>query len=103
MNLTTDIIGYIGSFLISIIFIPQIIHIYKTSEVSAISYSTQIISVLSAIFMLIYGYLINSLPIILCNIVVGLTSFIVCCMKYYYTNFIKSKQIFPIDTSVVAK
>ena len=103
MNLTTDIIGYIGSFLISIVFIPQIIHIYKTSEVNAISYYTQIISVLSAIFMLIYGYLIGSLPIILCNIVVGLTSFIVCFMKYFYTNFRKNSQIFPIDTPTLPK
>ena len=103
MNLTTDIIGYIGSFLISIIFIPQIIHIYKTSEVNAISYSTQMISILSAIFMLIYGYLINSIPIIICNIVVGLTSFIICCMKYYYTNFRTGVQIFPIDMQSMPK
>ena len=93
MDLTTNIIGYIGSFLIGIIFIPQIIHIYKTKEVNAISYTTQIISILSAIFMLIYGYLIDSLPIILCNIVVGLTSFIVCFMKYFYTN----TQVSPIN------
>ena len=85
MNITTDIIGYIGSFFISIVFIPQIIHIYKTKEVNAISYYTQIISILSSIFMLFYGYLIDSLPIILCNIVVGLSSFIVCLMKYFYT------------------
>ena len=103
MSITTDIIGYIGSFLISIVFIPQIIHIYSSKEVKAISYSTQVISVLSAIFMIIYGYLINSLPIILCNIIVGLTSFIVCFMKYFYTNFRTNSQVFPIDNSVLPK
>ena len=103
MNTATDIIGYIGSFLISIVFIPQIIHIYSTKEVKAISYYTQIISVVSAIFMLIYGYLIGSLPIILCNIIVGLTSFLVCFMKYFYTNFRTNSQIFPIDTTVLPK
>lgn len=97
MDLTTNIIGYIGSFLIGIIFIPQIIHIYKTKEVSAISYYTQIISILSSIFMLVYGYLIYSLPIILCNIVVGLSSFIVCCMKYFYTNVKTNIPINNID------
>ena len=103
MDLTTNIIGYIGSFLIGIIFIPQIIHIYNTKEVNAISYTTQMISVLSAIFMLIYGYLINSLPIILCNIVVGLTSFIVCFMKYFYTHYRTNSQIFPIDNVILPK
>ena len=95
MELTTNIIGYIGAFLIGIIFIPQIIHIYNTKEVKAVSYFTQIISITSAIFMLVYGYLINSIPIILCNIVVGITSTIVCFMKYFYTN----NQIIPINSN----
>ena len=82
---STDIIGYIGSAIISIIFIPQIIQIYNTKDGKSISYLTQILSFTSAFFMIIYGYLISAIPIILCNIVVLLTSLIICLMKKYYS------------------
>ena len=82
---STDIIGYIGSAIISIIFIPQIIQIYNTKDGKSISYLTQILSFTSAFFMIIYGYLISAIPIILCNIVVLLSSLIICLMKKIYS------------------
>ena len=82
--LLANIIGYVGAFFIGIIFIPQIIHIYQTKEVNAISYITQFISIISSILMCIYGFLISSIPIIISNILVGSSSLIVCLMKYSY-------------------
>ena len=69
MNSTViDIIGYFGSFLISIILIPQVIKTYKTKDTNGLSYIFLLIGFLAAILMVVYGYFINALPIIFANI-----------------------------------
>ncbi len=81
-----DIIRYIGAFFISIMFIPQIYHIYIyiNKQVASISYQAQFMSLISSIIMLIYGILLGSIPIMISNSCVMLCVLIIICLKYNF-------------------
>ena len=59
-----DIIGYIGSFTLSLTYIPQIIDIYKTKSAKDLSYLMIIMLIIGYIVFLAYGILIMSIPLI---------------------------------------
>jgi MtN3 and saliva related transmembrane protein len=81
-----DIIGYIGAFFISMMFVPQVYHIHKNKQVTAISYQTQFMSIIASIVMLIYGILLGSIPIIISNSCVMLCVLIIICLKYKFES-----------------
>ena len=62
-----DIIGYFATFMITICYIPQLIHIYKTKEVAAISLGMYCALSLGVGAWLIYSFMVNLLPMIICN------------------------------------
>jgi MtN3 and saliva related transmembrane protein len=71
MNATViEILGYTGSFLSAITFIPQVIQVYKTQNASGLSLQMLLIILSSTIVWLLYGFGINAWPVILCNIVI---------------------------------
>ena len=59
-----EIIGYIGSFMLSLTYIPQIINIYKTKSAKDLSYLMIIMLIIGYIIFLAYGVLIMSIPLI---------------------------------------
>ena len=66
----SEIVGYVGAFLLTISLIPQIVHTLKTKKVNDISYIFISIQILTCLLFLIYGVLINENPIIISNSVV---------------------------------
>ena len=69
--LIQELIGYLGGIFIMISFVPQVIKSYKTKSVSDLSLWMIIATLVGTIFWVIYGYLINSKPIIVMNIIFG--------------------------------
>lgn len=69
----SDIIGYTAAGFLSILFIPQVYRTFKTKDTNAISYFFLILQVFTSSLFITYGYLIDSIPIILAN-----TSTLVC-------------------------
>jgi MtN3 and saliva related transmembrane protein len=65
-----DYMGYFGSFLTSITFIPQVYKAWQTRSVGDLSSWMVIIVVASASIWLVYGIAINSGPVIVANSVV---------------------------------
>ncbi len=65
-----DYMGYFGSFLTSITFVPQVYKAWQTKSVGDLSRWTVIIVVTSACIWLIYGVAIKSGPVMLANTVV---------------------------------
>jgi len=67
MNITAEIIGFLAAFICAISMTPQVVKIYrtkKTFDLSLWAFGT----LASGLFLwLIYGLLINSLPIIVGN------------------------------------
>lgn len=91
-DFTINIFGYIGSFLISINLIPQIIRTIQKKTSKNMSYITLCINLLACFFMITYGYKKNLYPIIISNIVIFICSFTLICLKKYYHVIEKNKS-----------
>ena len=86
MELMIDILGYSGSFLISIILLPQIIHTYKKKDTKSLSYIFLLIGVLASILMIIYSVLIKAIPILIANTLYLIGNLTLIIMKYKFDN-----------------
>ncbi|HET9056645.1 MAG TPA: SemiSWEET family transporter [Chitinophagaceae bacterium] len=79
-----DIVGYSGSFLSSITFIPQVYKAWETKSVGDLSLATMLIVLTSTIIWLVYGIALNLWPVIMCNAVICLLSFILIYFKFSF-------------------
>lgn len=73
MNISPQLveyIGYLGSFLSCVTFIPQVYHSWKSKSVGDLSFLMILIVVTSTIVWLVYGYFVNSGPVLMANAVV---------------------------------
>lgn len=87
-----DIFGYIGSSLVSVNLIPQIITIIKKKSGKNISYLTCSINIVACGFMLFYGYSKQLIPVIICNGLILFFSIIILTLKKYY-NIVNNYSI----------
>ncbi|MBN8836588.1 MAG: PQ-loop repeat-containing protein [Sphingobacteriia bacterium] len=81
------LIGYIGSFLTSITFIPQVIQAWKTKSVGDLSIWMIAIVITSTIIWLIYGFGIpDGGPVIVANFIVLALSLLLLYFKLTFRN-----------------
>ena len=80
----SDIIGYIAAGFLSILFIPQVHQTFKTKETKAISYLFLILQAFTSSLFITYGYLIDSIPIILANISTLVCNFLLLFAKFKF-------------------
>lgn len=76
-------IGPIGTSLTTISFLPQIIQVLKTRDVSEISLGMYITFVLGVILWTIYGFILNDITIIASN---GITTILATVILYSKWN-----------------
>lgn len=79
-----DLIGYIAAFCSTISLIPQVIKIWKDRSAKAISITMYLIYSLAVVFWLIYGIMINSVPLITAEIITLVLSIAILIMKYLW-------------------
>ena len=79
-----ELIGYFGSFLTSITFIPQVYKSWKSKSVGDLSTWMVLIVVTSTLVWLAYGYFINSGPVLLANSIVLILTLV---LLYFKTKF----------------
>jgi len=79
-----EIIGYLGGFFITISFMPQLIRSYRTKSVEDISVWMIIATLMGTIFWLIYGFLTETLPIIVANVIFLITVLYQLFLKIKY-------------------
>lgn len=65
-----ELIGYFGSFLTSITFIPQVYKSWKSKSVGDLSTWMVLIVITSTLVWLVYGFAISSGPVLLANTIV---------------------------------
>lgn len=82
----TDIIGYMAAGFLSILFIPQVYKTFKTKETKAISYLFLILEFFTSGLFIIYGYLINSIPVILANVSALICNLLLIFAKLKFKN-----------------
>ncbi len=76
-----EYIGYFGSFLTSITFIPQVYKSWQSKSVGDLSIWMISIVVTSTIVWLIYGFAIKSGPVIVANLVVLVLTLVLLYFK----------------------
>ena len=78
--------GYSGSVLSSITFIPQVIKAWQTKSVGDLSVWMLLLVVTSTMMWLIYGFGIHSGPVITANSIVLILSFVLLYFKIKFLN-----------------
>lgn len=76
-----SIIGYIAAFCTTFSFVPQAVKIIKTKDTRAISLPMYILFNAGIIIWLLYGILLNDVPIILANAITISMTLIILFMK----------------------
>ncbi|MCE3282449.1 MAG: hypothetical protein K0Q66_1186 [Chitinophagaceae bacterium] len=80
----TNLIGYLGSFLTCITFVPQVWQSWQTKSVGDLNIGMISIVITSTLVWLWYGVRIKSGPVILANIIVCLLG---CVLMYFKLTF----------------
>ena len=83
---TTEIIGYSSAFLTTFAFVPQAYHSWKTRNLSGVSLPMYSLFTAGVLGWIIYGFKIDSLPVLLANIVTLLLACMVLVLKLKHRN-----------------
>lgn len=75
-------LGLVSAVLISIMFVPQIVHVYKTKDTHAINYTFLGLNVMASILGLVYSIHFHIVPMIVANTSAGLFSVSLAGMKF---------------------
>ena len=86
-DLFTEFLGYIGTSLLGITMLPQIYKTFSEKKANDISLSYLILQLCTNCIFIVYGYFINSIPIIISNIIVLLCSSSLVYAKYKYKQY----------------
>ncbi len=73
MTLTIEVLATVLGVITGLANLPQIIKIFKTCSAKDISIITNLIFILSSIVWLIYGFQLDSFPLIIANIIYIIT------------------------------
>lgn len=68
----TEILGLVAGFFITVSFVPQIIRVVKLRSAHEISVIFTLTQLLGLALWLSYGFILNLLPVVVCNIVLAL-------------------------------
>lgn len=98
MNLI-DVSGFLSSILICLMFIPEIVHVYKHKDAKAINYAFLHLNLLASVLALIYSIHYNIIPMTITNVSAGLFSLIL--YQFKYVNELKDKNDSIVEASVV--
>jgi MtN3 and saliva related transmembrane protein len=82
MESVINAIGLTSSILISIMFVPQVVHVYRTKDTHAINYAFLNLNMLASSLGLVYSVYFNIVPMIVANTSAGLFSVSLACMKF---------------------
>ena len=98
MNLI-DISGLVSSILICLMFIPEIVHVYKHRDAKAINYAFLHLNLIASVLALIYSIHYNVIPMTITNISAGLFSIVL--YQFKYVNELKEETHSIDEASVV--
>ena len=76
-----ELIGYIGAFMTTAAFFPQTWQVIRTRDTRSISLAMYVLFTLGICFWLVYGVMIESLPVTIANTITLVLSSIILYMK----------------------
>lgn len=91
MSFVIDVAGVFSSILITIMFVPQVVHVYQKNDTRAINYTFLFLNLLASATGLVYSIYYSVIPMLVSNTSAGLFSISLISMKYL--NGLKDKSI----------
>ncbi len=85
-SLLMSIIGLLSSFLISIMFLPQIRQVYITKEANSLNYTYLCINSFSSLLGMVYSFYFEVLPMFLANLSALTSSLTLIYLKRKYAS-----------------
>tara|TARA_Y100001968_G_scaffold186430_1_gene170852 strand:+ start:129 stop:404 length:276 start_codon:yes stop_codon:yes gene_type:complete len=79
-----DLFGFLAAFLTTIAFLPQLYKTWQTKSAEDVSLIMLILFITGLICWIIYGSKINSIPIIVANVVTFIFNFSILILKITY-------------------
>jgi len=77
-----DVFGFASSILITLMFIPEVIHVYHNQDAKAINYTFLHLNLVASTFALVYSIHYNVIPMTITNLSAGLFSLVMYHFKY---------------------
>ena len=82
----TDLFGFLAALLTTIAFLPQLYKTWKTKSADDVSLIMLILFITGLICWIIYGLKINSIPILVANVVTFIFNFSILILKLSYNK-----------------
>ena len=82
MERVINSIGLTSSILIAVMFVPQVVHVYKTKDTAAINYTFLGLNMVASSLGLVYSVYFDVVPMIVANTSAGLFSVTLMGMKF---------------------
>ena len=79
-----DLFGFLAALLTTIAFLPQLYKTWQTKSADDVSLVMLILFIIGLIFWIIYGLKINSIPILVANIITFIFNFSILVLKILY-------------------
>ena len=92
MNLI-DISGLVSSILICLMFVPEIVHVYKHRDAKAINYSFLHLNLIASVLALVYSVHYNVIPMTITNVSAGIFSLILNLTKLPFCLYLKAPPL----------
>lgn len=80
--ITADVLGFTSSILITLMFVPEVIHVYRHHDAKAINYTFLHLNLISSVFALVYSIHYDVIPMTITNLSSGLFSLVLYHFKY---------------------
>ena len=81
-----DLFGFLAALLTTIAFLPQVYKTWETKSADDVSLTMLILFITGLICWIIYGLKIDSIPIVLANIITFIFNFSILILKITYSN-----------------
>ena len=81
-----DLVGFLAALLTTIAFLPQLYKTWKTKSAGDVSLVMLILFITGLICWIIYGIKINSIPILIANIITFIFNSSILVLKIIYRN-----------------
>ena len=79
-----DLFGFLAAFLTTIAFLPQVYKTWKTKSANDVSLIMIILFIIGLFCWIVYGLKINSIPILVANIITFIFNFSILILKITY-------------------
>ena len=86
INFNVEFFGYFAAILTTLAFLPQLIKTLKTKKAEDVSLITLIMFLTGVLSWIIYGYRIESTPILLANLITFLLNLLILIFKITFSK-----------------